>query len=383
MRVVVFSDVHLDGGYALGDADEQWGNTRLRDARDVLRAICSTPCDVLVFAGDMATGPTPGPAALSVMQDALSTAQADAIALVMGNHDYGGLARSSLDVVAAGVPKHTHVFHHAELIKLAGLQIAALPWAPPQRFYSEGESTADSHRRCALALEDLTRGLAAELDTTRPSLLVAHWLLAGSALASGSDIISANEPLLSVADLEASGPWSAIVGGHNHAAQQVSDRSWVVGSPMRDSFGEEDLQPGYLIIDIDGGVTTVERVPTSDRPLRTVRLDPDALLVGEPDLPDVTDAVVRLVGARTDEQARALIAADRDSAAIDACFMAGAAKVIGPRWDTTRERRARSDLHVDADPRDALARWLDTQNLTPAERELVTAEAHTIMEEAA
>ena len=383
-RVVIFGDPHLDSGYNLGDPDEAWGNSRLLDARAVLAHICSTPCDLLVFLGDLAANPAPGPAALSVMQEALSQSPANAIALVMGNHDHNGLARSCLDVVAAGLPQDTHVFHHAELVTLAGVQVGALPWAPPQRFFADADSTTAGNQRVADALEDLSRGLAMQLNPDLPSLLGVHWFLTGSQMASGAAVMSHNDPLLSVAEVEASGPWGLVVGGHNHKAQQVGERSWVCGSPMRDSFGEEDLDPGFLVVDFDADGVRVERKVTPDRPLRTIRLEPEPLIAGDdPDLSAVDGAVVRLVGQSTEAQARKLVAADTNARLIDACVMAGAVKIVGPRWDVKRERRARSDLSVDSNPKTALAWWLYDQDLAPSLRDAVLDEAHRIMEAAA
>lgn len=336
---------------------------------------------MLVFLGDVCVGAAPNPVALSVMQEALASSPAQAIALIMGNHDHGGWARSCLDVISAGLPQQTHVFHTAELVTLNGLQIGALPWTTPATLYPSAPTRAAANQLVADALEHLARGLAASLNPERPSLLGAHWMLSGSEMANG-DLMPEREPLLSVQDLEASGPWGAIVAGHNHKGQQLSHRTWVCGALTRDNFGEEHITPGYLIVDYDGPNTSVRRVATDDRPLRTVHLDADEVLAGGPlTLPDVTGAAVRLKGTRTAEQERDMIARDTDAAVIDAVVMAGAARVVAPDWDTDRPRRARSDLTVDAGPTDVLSTWLTQQQINGDLRGRVLAAAPLLMRE--
>lgn len=380
MRVVVVSDAHIDGGGALGDRDPAWLHTRIIDKRRILLEACATPCDVLVFLGDVGVGAAPNPVALSIMQEALGASPANAIALIFGNHDHGGWARSVLDVISAGLRQDTHVFHKADVVTLNGLQVGALPWTTPATFYPTAETPADAHRLVAEALEDIARGLGAKVNPKVPSLLGAHWMLAGSTLASGADIITLREPLLNADALEASGPWGLVVAGHNHKGQQVGPRSWVAGALTRDNFGEEHITPGYLVVDYDDTTAAVTRVPTNDRPLRTVVLDAAAALSGKPlDLPDVTGAVVRVKGKRTAQQERDMIAARTDDRIVDEIRMAGATRVTDPDWDTERIRRTRSDVAGDASPLAGLRVWLEQQQITGPLRDRVLTAAPKLM----
>ena len=359
-RVLLTGDWHLDDGANLGEPDSDLGSTRVKDAIAVLDAIAAVQCDVLVFLGDLARGPVARPNILRIAQEALASSPAAHIALVEGNHDFTGERSNSLDVVAHALP-NAQVVHHAELLDLGELQLGALPWAPPQRLYTQAGGDRDrAHALVADRLADMARGMAAKLDA-RPSLLVGHWMLSGSNLASGADLLRVHEPLVSVDDLEASGPWGAIVFGHNHLRQRLGERTWVCGPPLRHSFGEAHLEVGYLAVDIDADAAHVSEVDLPDRRLVTVTVDVGRFLdSGEAGLPDVADAVVRLVGSCDEAQAQRL-AADNgqlQSELIDACYMAGATKVIGPRLDVRRAERSRSDLQVDTDPEQALAEYL-------------------------
>jgi hypothetical protein len=102
-------------------------------------------------------------------------------------------------------------------------------------------------RLVAERLIDVARGLGQQVDPTRPSLLVLHWLVAGQKLAGGLDVMETREPLVQATDLEASGPWDLILGAHNHLRQQVSDRTYCIGPPMRGGFGEEDAPTGFAL----------------------------------------------------------------------------------------------------------------------------------------
>lgn len=376
MRVILFGDLHLDDGAALGEPDTRWGSSRTRDGIEALRAICAQDCDALVFLGDVARGPSPRPMIVRAVHDALAGSPARDIVLLDGNHDdSAGEAHNVLDVVAQGIDR-AHVSHSPQLLSTdTGLQVGTLPWRPPQRLYGARASSSEANHAVATALVELAQGLATKLDGHRPSLLLAHWMLAGSNLASGSGLMQVSEPIVPVDDLEASGPWGAVVAGHNHLRQQLGARTWVCGPPFRHSFGEAGLPVGYLRVDFDGTRAQVTPVDLADRALLVVEVDVPAFLDGGAlDLPDELDgAVVKLVGTCTDHDAERLAAdgAHLTGEMIDACYLAGASKVVGPLWDRVRTERSRSDLTVESDPVAALEEWASREEGLQAHPDLL------------
>ncbi len=378
MRVALFSDLHLDDGAVLGEPDAAWGSTRTRDGLRALEQIAAVECDTLVFVGDVARGPAPRPIIMRALHDALARSPATEIVLVDGNHDHAaGEAHNVLDVVAQGIDR-ARVSHTPELIvTAAGLQIGTLPWTPPQRIYGARATSSEANHAVAAMLVELAQGLAAKLDDQRPSLLLAHWMLAGSNLASGADLMQVSEPIIRVDDLEGSGPWGAIVAGHNHLRQQLGERTWVCGPPFRHGFGEAGLPVGYLLVDYDGTTPTVQPVDLPDRDLVVVIVDVPAFLDGGAlDLPDDLDgAVVKVIVECTEQDAQRLAADDGHlhGELIDACYLAGASKVVYPPPVVTRTERSRSDLTVESDPVAALEEWARREEGLQAHPELLEA----------
>lgn len=242
-------DVHLEAGGSLGFADPELGNTRLADARRILTKIMETPCDVLLFLGDLARGPRPGPVAYSIATEAFSRSPAKRIVLLQGNHDFGGEKYSCLHVLADSLP-NAEVVTTPKLLDIEGLQVGCLPWTPPNRLFDKApHQPRRMSRLVAERLVDIARGLSQELDPLRPSILIAHWLIAGEKLLSGLDVMETREPLIPAADLEASTEFSLVAGGHNHRRQTLSERIVCVGPPMRGGWGEEDAETGAAVVE--------------------------------------------------------------------------------------------------------------------------------------
>ena len=247
LTVQVISDLHLEAGGSMGHADPDLGNTRLADARRILGKIMETECHVLLFLGDLAKGPRPGPVAYSIATEAFSRSPAKRIVLLQGNHDFGGERYSCLHVLADSLP-NAEVVTTPKLLDLEGIQVGCLPWTPPSRLFDKApHQPRKMSRLVAERLVDIARGLGQQLDPERPSLLIAHWLVAGQKLAGGLDVMETREPLVQAADLEASGSWDFVLAGHNHLRQYVSEKVICVGPPMRGGFGEQDAPCGFAI----------------------------------------------------------------------------------------------------------------------------------------
>lgn len=395
MRVIVFSDLHLEQGYPLGSPEEELENTRMRDAAHVLNRIAQQDADILIFGGDVGATATPKPTAVRLMQkflaDFIRGHQEREAFLLDGNHDFRPAKTNVLDTIAAGHHGRS-VVHTPVVVEHGDLQIGFLPWTPPSRMLSDGAQTKeDANRAATAALLAVEQGLRAQIDPRRPSLLVAHWMLAGSNMPSGGDLMQISEPILPVHELEA-GPWSAIVAGHNHQAQQVGPRTWVCGPPMRTSWGEESLQPSYMLLEWDAaGQLDVRYCPTDDRPLSTIRCDTEQVgrwLDGEADLADLLNLldpdsyrehVVRVILEVSDQQCGQITIDGRAREILDVLAMQGAAKVVGPQLEVQTNRERRTEVKVEIDPLQALGQWLDTQKIDGDLRDRVQEQAPAII----
>jgi DNA repair exonuclease SbcCD nuclease subunit len=359
VKAAIFSDLHVDAGAALGWPDQHYGNSRLRDAEEILLEICQRPVDVLIFGGDIGKSSKLTPTAYRILQRQLGAAKARHLVFVTGNHDYAGASEdTSLHVLANSLP-NSHLLDKPQVITVGGLQIGALPWSPPSRLFAKARHNPRKlHDLVSERLLEVARELGSQIDPGLPAVLVVHWLVSSTDLASGSEVVAAAEPVLPIDALENSGPWDVIAAGHNHKRQKAGNRTWVVGSPLRTSFGEQDLETGYLLM--DGCVA--DWVNTHDRPLVTVDLEfPD----GENTIAfdDIKDAVVRLRvrlrGERPDFDARSVV---------QQLYQAGASRVIGPQVTVERVARPRSDLTPELTPTDALSRWLALQGLPDSQK---------------
>lgn len=385
MRAVLTGDWHLESGAHLGHADAELGSSRLRDAHRILIGqIAEEECDVLVFLGDLARTARPGPVAYSIAQLAMRKAKAKKVVLIGGNHDASGEARTCVHVVGSQAA-NSMVLDKPGVYEVEGIQIGALPWTVPHRLFEQAPNNPRKmHQIVAQKLLDVARGMGAQLDPERPALMVGHWLIAGEKLASGADVMGLREPILNVDDLEGSGPWDAIIFGHNHVHQQVGDHTWSCGPPLRGGFGEEQIETGYMTVEWGEGDPQVKFVETNDRKLLTITLDvPRLITEGVSAIPttDVKGAVIRLRGACTEQESRRLNADDRRliKAVISGLISRGASKVIGPQLKIERERRVRSELSAETDPMTALDRYLDTNEVEDALRPEVKKHAQRIM----
>lgn len=82
---------------------------------------------------------------------------------------------------------------------------------------------------------------------------------------------SPDDPILDLRNLPPS--IDLVIAGHLHAhIFNRIDGRWVcyVGTAERLSFAEEDQRKGFTLLEIDGGETRAEQIPTDARPMKTV-----------------------------------------------------------------------------------------------------------------
>jgi Calcineurin-like phosphoesterase len=395
VKAIVFGDLHLEQGSKIGNPDDRYGNTRMRDAERTLKtiaAIAKEQTAYLIFAGDLARTPRPGSLSERIVIDALGGTTPIA---TIGNHDYLPVHEGTgVHVVtrALGGWCYDRPAIWDEVVGMMGeepaLQIGLLPWAPLSNLHEQapGDLRAQFHL-AQEALYTLITTMSGELDPKRPSILVGHWTC-------GDDVPEFMfEPVLDPTRVEAASSFDVNVFAHYHQPGQVGARTWRVGPPLRSSFAEADVVPGYLQAEwlLGGELGKVGWHALPDRELVTVKLAhlEEWLMDGKADLADVLNLqdehtysgqIVRLTAEATPEIQAALLQREGE---ITRCLIAGqgAEKVLTPIEVTVRrpERERRSELHVDADPLDALREYLDREGVSGELRELVLAEAKAVI----
>jgi DNA repair exonuclease SbcCD nuclease subunit len=256
----------------------------------------SRGCGLLLFGGDLfggdntenadpqsfhGNGANPRPyqimGALAAFEEGVGGHGGMDLVGIEGNHDQPKTAgeASALAPVFAGLGGAARFSCQPEIINRGAVQIVTLP--SPKRsqlaalvpHYAE-MSVAESNQLLGAALIDILRGLHAQLDLDRPSILLAHISLdvaeVRGSIMEGRDITI---PLCEIPD------FTLGAFGHIHEAQDFGKHArpnfFYAGSSDRCDFGEEGQAKSYVIMDTESG--TWERVEIGCREYRTIRYD--------------------------------------------------------------------------------------------------------------
>ena len=225
--------------------------------------------------------------------------------------------------------------------------------------------------------------LAALADPMRgPVMLAAHATVGDAMVGSakrGSEMGLAElfaEPVLALSDIDVD-PWQHVALGHIHRRQQMGERCWYVGSPDRLDFSDEGVEKAYSLIRIpdDGGIATVEGVPSNARQFSTIRVPLDAdsasleLLVPS----SVEGTVVRLElepGAPSSLSSEAKRVFERAGGSV--------ASVHAP--PLPRQRSQRLIVEEDVSPLEGLEKWASEQQVDRAQLDRLKAKAAAMID---
>jgi DNA repair exonuclease SbcCD nuclease subunit len=202
-----------------------------------------------------------------------------------------------------------------------------------------------------------------------------HWSISGASTPTGVATDDFREVVLPLEELEALG-FDAVVAGHIHKPQHLTDEIFYVGSPSPVDFGEASSGHGVRLVEIGDAIISSQFLPIESRPFVTVDVDlttdrHDELGVDETDAvaaaivthAPLDDAVVRIRYRATEEQARRI-----DWPKLRA-YLDCAHKVYGVSGEISRSDRVRIvDVDEDLGPRDAIAMWADVQLLDEWQR---------------
>lgn len=385
-RLLLLSDTQLDARSSLLPPGE-----RLEDQSRMLDEIAGSAMshmvDGVVFLGDAFQHRRPVPAELLAFQQfarALEHSKITLLALA-GNHDWAGVDQPiALDLFYG---PYVRTFKQPFVFNVGDVAVGMLPWAPAASMLATQVERDLVDVRVAERLVDVAEGLITQVETSAQTLLVAHWMLSGSAFPSGLPVSQAREPILPVRDLAAQG-WDWIVAGHVHRQQFLDDDLGITtpvavcGSPWVCDFGEAELEHGYWILDTADGlefhpILTDRRFITVDVP-ELVGADGDQVadvIVSSITLP-VDDAVVRIRFTVTEEQ---LAHVDLDSIRRFVDDAGGRLHEIRPTViRASRARAAGADDQIG--PLDALELYMDASEAPDLMRQPMRDRTSTYLE---
>lgn len=153
--------------------------------------------------------------------------------------------------------------------KSGSLQIAAVPGLDKGYFRTQnpGMDPAEENQTCSRLLGDLILGMGAQVDPSIPSILMAHYSVAGCELDNGQQHIFTQNEVILPREAIAASPFDLVCLGHIHRAQEVPNCGRPVfysGSINGLTFNEEGQEKGFWIHDLDdNSFTTLPEVKGS------------------------------------------------------------------------------------------------------------------------
>lgn len=296
-RIALTADLHVDSYGPRVDPDTGLP-ARLVDYLRTTTWVASEAkrreCDALLVLGDLTESRRPAPWLVALIQEALS-AGPERVIVTRGNHDQQNAGRSIVDIL--GRRSGWDGIDRPRVVRVGDLAIAGIGYLDRHHLRSEEGLAAipEADLLPALAQQYLAiaRGLYAQAiaDGAKDVILVGHQSLSGGFMTEQQQAFLGDMSL--VLDTAALAPigFRMVAMGHFHLAQTVSDDPAcpVVypGSIERVDFGEADQTKSFLVVDVEDGRATYERVETPAR--RFVTLTAEAGY--SPD--DIAGAIVR------------------------------------------------------------------------------------------
>lgn len=401
IRLLHFADVHV-GMENYGKIDPSTGiSSRVMDFLRRMTEICEYAeehdADLVIFAGDAFKTRQPNPTYQREFARRVKRLAGQCpVVLLVGNHDIPSMTQKASTVeifhtldVEGIVVGRTDKLHPIET-KRGPVQVATVPYPMRQRLLAglstRGLSIAELDRGLRAEVDNIIRGLAAEVDPGIPAVLTGHFTVSGARIGSEQGIMLGRD--VAVLKGTVSDPmWDYVALGHIHLHQDMNPGHHppVVysGSIERIDFGEEGAPKGFCWVELERGRADWQFVELNARPFLTIRCDvrgvadPTADIVRAIDAHDVADAVVRVI-ITTSQENEPLIK-DRDilDALEDAAYIASIQRDV----EYPVRRRLGTDNPETLTELELLERYLIAREVSPTRIELLKEWAEALFDE--
>ena len=384
IKILHLSDIHMGSGFSHGRLNPKTGlNTRLEDFMGSLslcidRAIAS-PVDLVLFGGDAFPDATPPPfvhEAFASQFRRLADADIPTVLLV-GNHDQhsqgnGGVSLSIYRTLAVpGFIVGDRLTTHRITTRNGDIQVITLPWLTRAtlltRPETEGLSLSGVNELLINRLEPVLEGEIRQLDTSVPTVLLAH-LMADRASLGAERLLAVGKGFTVPLSLLNRPQFEYVALGHVHKHQNLnpSNDPPIVypGSIDRVDFSEEKEDKGYVLIEVAKGEVKWEFCPLPVRPFRSIEVDvseaenPQKELLKALKKYDIQEAVIRLVYKIRSEQLELINTNQLDEALKPAHSYSIRAELIS---QLTRPRLPELGVGNQLDPMEALKAYIDNK----------------------
>ncbi|GCA81460.1 exonuclease subunit SbcD [Microcystis aeruginosa] len=384
IKILHLSDIHMGSGFSHGRLNPKTGlNTRLEDFMGSLslcidRAI-ATPVDLVLFGGDAFPDATPPPfvhEAFASQFRRLADAKIPTVLLV-GNHDQhsqgnGGVSLSIYRTLAVpGFIVGDRLTTHRITTRNGDIQVITLPWLTRAtlltRPETEGLSLSGVNELLINRLEPVLEGEIRQLDTSLPTVLLAH-LMADRASLGAERFLAVGKGFTVPLSLLNRPQFEYVALGHVHKHQNLnpSNDPPIVypGSIDRVDFSEEKEDKGYVLIEVAKGEVKWEFCPLPVRTFRSIEVDvseaanPQKELLKALKKYDIQEAVIRLVYKIRSEQLELINTNQLDEALKTAHSYSIRAELIS---QLTRPRLPELGVGNQLDPMEALKAYIDNK----------------------
>lgn len=384
IKILHLSDIHMGSGFSHGRLNPKTGlNTRLEDFMGSLslcidRAIAN-PVDLVLFGGDAFPDATPPPfvhEAFAGQFRRLADANIPTVLLV-GNHDQhsqgnGGVSLSIYRTLAVpGFIVGDRLTTHRITTRNGDIQVITLPWLTRAtlltRPETEGLSLSGVNELLINRLEPVLEGEIRQLDTSLPTVLLAH-LMADRASLGAERFLAVGKGFTVPLSLLNRPQFEYVALGHVHKHQNLnpSNDPPIVypGSIDRVDFSEEKEDKGYVLIEVAKGEVKWEFCPLPVRTFRSIEVDvseaenPQKELLKALKKYDIQEAVIRLVYKIRSEQLELINTNQLDEALKPAHSYSIRAELIS---QLTRPRLPELGVGNQLDPMEALKAYIDNK----------------------
>ncbi|GBF52191.1 DNA double-strand break repair protein Mre11 [Microcystis sp. 0824] len=374
----------MGSGFSHGRLNPKTGlNTRLEDFMGSLslcidRAIAS-PVDLVLFGGDAFPDATPPPfvhEAFASQFRRLADANIPTVLLV-GNHDQhsqgnGGVSLSIYRTLAVpGFIVGDRLTTHRITTRNGDIQVITLPWLTRAtlltRPETEGLSLSGVNELLINRLEPVLEGEIRQLDTSVPTVLLAH-LMADRASLGAERFLAVGKGFTVPLSLLNRPQFEYVALGHVHKHQNLnpSNDPPIVypGSIDRVDFSEEKEDKGYVLIEVAKGEVKWEFCPLPVRTFCSIEVDvsqaanPQKELLKALKKHDIQEAVIRLVYKIRSEQLELINTNQLDEALKTAHSYSIRAELIS---QLTRPRLPELGVGNQLDPIEALKAYIDNK----------------------
>jgi exonuclease SbcD len=384
IKILHLSDIHMGSGFSHGRLNPKTGlNTRLEDFMGSLslcidRAIAS-PVDLVLFGGDAFPDATPPPfvhEAFASQFRRLADANIPTVLLV-GNHDQhsqgnGGVSLSIYRTLAVpGFIVGDRLTTHRITTRNGDIQVITLPWLTRAtlltRPETEGLSLSGVNELLINRLEPVLEGEIRQLDTSVPTVLLAH-LMADRASLGAERFLAVGKGFTVPLSLLNRPEFEYVALGHVHKHQNLNPSNdppiIYPGSIDRVDFSEEKEDKGYVLIEVAKGEVNWKFCPLPVRPFRSIEVDvseaenPQKELLKALKKHDIQEAVIRLVYKIRSEQLELINTNQLDEALKTAHSYSIRAELIS---QLTRPRLPELGVGNQLDPMEALKAYIDNK----------------------